>query len=142
MKITYDMKYEVAYIRLDTRGHGIPTKGPKSTPVHISDDVIVDVASDGTVRGIELLNARAQLGTNIRLSDDQTGEVRVIELTAPEPRPKRVAATRKTAAPIVLVADAPARKRVRPSAKRPADVAPNLAPAKKPSTRRTQANAR
>jgi len=60
MKLTYDPTYNVAYLTLKDA----PTQ---VTTIHISDDVKVDVAADGTLYGIELLNANAQLagGGNI-----------------------------------------------------------------------------
>ena len=54
MKLSYDPKHNVAYIRFhEKRGH--------VTTIKISDDMNVDIAPDGTVYGIELLNANAQL---------------------------------------------------------------------------------
>jgi uncharacterized protein YuzE len=54
MKITYDVRYDVAYIRLREKQTGVET-------IRLSDEVNVDLAPDGTVCGIELLNAKAQL---------------------------------------------------------------------------------
>lgn len=54
MKITYDPTHNIAYIRL----HG--KKAPVET-IHVSDEINVDMAPDGTVYGIELLNANEQL---------------------------------------------------------------------------------
>ncbi len=54
MRITYDPKYNVAYIRLHE-------KTGQVTTLKISDEIHIDVASDGTVYGIELLNANRQL---------------------------------------------------------------------------------
>ncbi len=54
MRITYDPKYNVAYIRLHQ-------KGGQVTTLKISDEIHIDVASDGTVYGIELLDANRQL---------------------------------------------------------------------------------
>ena len=55
MLLTYDTKHNIAYLRL----HEIV--GPVET-IHLSDEVNVDIAPDGTVYGIELLNANEQLG--------------------------------------------------------------------------------
>lgn len=68
MKLTYDPKYNVAYISF--------TDAPaKCSTLHISDDLKIDVAENGTVHGIELLNANAQLidGT-IRIENQVTGQ--------------------------------------------------------------------
>jgi uncharacterized protein YuzE len=54
MKLTYDPRHNIAYIRLQEK------KGEVQT-IHVSDQLNVDLASDGTVYGIELLNANAQL---------------------------------------------------------------------------------
>ena len=54
MRITYDPKYNVAYIRLHE-------KTGQVTTLKISDEIHIDVASDGTVYGIELLDANRQL---------------------------------------------------------------------------------
>jgi uncharacterized protein YuzE len=59
MKITYDPRYNIAYIRLQEKGAEFET-------IRISDELNVDVAPDGTVYGIELLNANTQL-----FSEDQ-----------------------------------------------------------------------
>ncbi len=54
MKLSYDPKYNVAYIRLHE-------KTGQVTTIKISDDMNIDMAPDGTVYGIELLNANEQL---------------------------------------------------------------------------------
>ena len=54
MKLTYDPRYNVAYIRLQEKKGQIET-------IRISDELNVDQAPDGTVYGIELLNANLQL---------------------------------------------------------------------------------
>lgn len=54
MKLTYDPRYNVAYLRLHEK------KGEVET-IHISDELNIDIAPDGTVYGIELLNANQQL---------------------------------------------------------------------------------
>jgi uncharacterized protein YuzE len=56
MKLTYDPKHNIAYFRLHEK------KGKVDT-VRVSDELNVDMAPDGTVYGIELLNANAQLET-------------------------------------------------------------------------------
>lgn len=54
MKLTYDPRYNVAYLRLQEKRDGVET-------VHVSESLNVDLAPDGTVYGIELLNANEQL---------------------------------------------------------------------------------
>lgn len=54
MKLTYDPKYNVAYIRLHEKTEQVTT-------IKISDELNIDVGPDGTVYGIELLNANQQL---------------------------------------------------------------------------------
>lgn len=54
MKLSYDPKHNIAYLRFHEK-HGTVTT------IKISDEMNVDVAPDGTVYGIELLNANEQL---------------------------------------------------------------------------------
>ena len=55
MKLTYDPQHNVAYFQLADRPADVET-------LHISDELNIDIAPDGTVYGIELLNADSQLG--------------------------------------------------------------------------------
>ena len=54
MKLTYDLRYNIAYLRLREKGADVET-------LHISESLNVDIGPDGTVYGIELLNANEQL---------------------------------------------------------------------------------
>lgn len=54
MKLTYDPKYNVAYLRFHE-------KVGQVTTLKVSDELNIDIAPDGTVYGIELLNANEQL---------------------------------------------------------------------------------
>jgi uncharacterized protein YuzE len=54
MRLTYDPRYNVAYIRFQE-------KGPEVEAIRVSDELVVDVAPDGTIYGIELLNANEQV---------------------------------------------------------------------------------
>ena len=54
MKLTYDPRYNVAYFRLKDKVEGVET-------IRVSEELNVDLALDGTVYGIELLNANEQL---------------------------------------------------------------------------------
>ena len=54
MRFAYDPKYNIAYLKFQE----------KSTEVHtlkVSDELNIDLASDGTIYGIELLNANEQI---------------------------------------------------------------------------------
>jgi uncharacterized protein YuzE len=65
MKLTYDPKYNVAYIHLKDKTDQVET-------IRVSDELNVDLAPDGTVFGIELLDANRQL------SADKLGKLIVI----------------------------------------------------------------
>lgn len=54
MKLTYDPRYNVAYIRL-------LEKKAQVEILQISDELNIDIAPDGRAYGIELLNANKQL---------------------------------------------------------------------------------
>jgi uncharacterized protein YuzE len=54
MRFTYDPRYNIAYIRFQEKQAEVET-------IRVSEELNVDLAPDGTVYGIELLNANAQL---------------------------------------------------------------------------------
>ena len=54
MRLSYDPRRNVAYIRLRA-------EVPEVETLRISDEINIDLAPDGTVAGIELLNANEQL---------------------------------------------------------------------------------
>jgi len=54
MRLTYDPRHNVAYLRLHERLAQVET-------IRVSDELNVDLAPDGTIYGIELLNANEQL---------------------------------------------------------------------------------
>ena len=54
MRVTYDPRYNIAYIRFRE-------KQAEVEAVRVSDELVVDIAPDGTIYGIELLNANEQL---------------------------------------------------------------------------------
>jgi uncharacterized protein YuzE len=61
VELTYDPKHNIAYIRLRPRPQEVQT-------IQLSDELNVDLAPDGTIYGLELLNANEQLkGDNQRL---------------------------------------------------------------------------
>ena len=68
MKLTYDPRYNIAYIRLLEKKAQVET-------LHVSDELNIDIAPDGRVYGIELLNANLQLGGlgKLVLENEATG---------------------------------------------------------------------
>ena len=54
MKLTYDTRYNIAYLMLHEKQAEVET-------IKVSDELNVDIAPDGTIYGIELLNANDQL---------------------------------------------------------------------------------
>ena len=54
MELTYDPKYNIAYIRFRPKSSDVES-------IKISDEFLVDMGSDGVIYGIELLNANEQL---------------------------------------------------------------------------------
>jgi uncharacterized protein YuzE len=54
MQLSYDPKHNIAYLRFQERV-------PEVETIRISDSLNVDLTPDGTVYGIELLNANEQL---------------------------------------------------------------------------------
>lgn len=73
MKLHYDPRYNIAYLRLH------PEASPVET-IQVSDGINVDIAPDGTVYGIELLNA------NTQLRDEDQGYLVVVNEALNEPR--------------------------------------------------------
>ena len=65
MKLSYDPRYKIAYLRLHAKTAEVET-------IRVSDEINVDLAPDGTVYGIELLNAVLQ--------NEETGERTEIKL--------------------------------------------------------------
>lgn len=70
MKLTYDPRYNIAYIQLQEKDREVMT-------LPISDVVNIDLAPDGTIFGIELLNANEQLrgmaGNKVVVENEATG---------------------------------------------------------------------
>ncbi len=78
MKLTYDREHNIAYLRLRPEGDQVET-------ISVSDELNVDLAPDGSVYGIELLNANEQL----RAADD--GRIIVVDPASGEERSLKVA---------------------------------------------------
>jgi len=77
MKLTYDPRYNIVYIRLMKKGAEVET-------LQISDELNIDIAPDGRVYGIELLNANEQLqgqdGGQLVVRNEAAGEERALPL--------------------------------------------------------------
>ena len=77
MKLTYDPRYNIAYLRLHAKTAEVET-------IQVSDEVNVDLAPDGTVYGIELLNANDQLAREdagqLVFQNEATGEQTQVKL--------------------------------------------------------------
>jgi len=54
LRLTYDPRYNIAYIRLHEKTTEVET-------IKIGEEINIDLAPDGTIYGIELLNANEQL---------------------------------------------------------------------------------
>jgi uncharacterized protein YuzE len=71
MRFSYDPRYNIAYIRFQPKSSGVES-------VRVSDQLIVDMAPDGTIYGIELLNANEQLQRGdmgkLLVENEATGE--------------------------------------------------------------------
>jgi uncharacterized protein YuzE len=77
MDISFDPRYNIAYIRLRRKAPGVKT-------VQVSEEMNIDLSPDGKVYGIELLNAREQLikGKKISFVDESTGKARELSLVS------------------------------------------------------------
>ena len=82
MKLTYDRDRNIAYLRLRPKGTEVET-------IRISDELNVDIAPDGSVYGIELLNANEQLrsadGGQMVLVDEAEGREIAVPLSTGTP---------------------------------------------------------
>jgi len=79
MKLSYDLRNNIAYIRFRKKAAEVET-------IRISDELNIDVAPDGTIYGIELLNANEQLRREnmgkLLVVDEATGERVEVPLNA------------------------------------------------------------
>jgi uncharacterized protein YuzE len=77
MKLTYDPRYNIAYLQLHEKAKQVET-------IRLSEEINVDIAPDGTVYGIELLNANEQLSGedkgNLVLVNEASGQRQEIPL--------------------------------------------------------------
>ena len=80
MKFSYDPRQNIAYIQFQSKSSEIES-------VKISDELIVDLATDGTVYGIELLNANEQLGRgkkgSVLIVNEATGQEVEVPIAVP-----------------------------------------------------------
>lgn len=78
MRFTYDPRYNIAYIRLHEKGAEVET-------IRISDELFIDIAPDGTIYGIELLNANEQIHGDemgkLLVINEATGEQKELPLS-------------------------------------------------------------
>ncbi|HEV2955425.1 MAG TPA: DUF2283 domain-containing protein [Xanthobacteraceae bacterium] len=78
MKLTYDRDRDIAYLRLRPKGTDVET-------IQVSDELNVDIAADGSVYGIELLNANEQFRAadegKLVLVDEAAGKEVVLPLS-------------------------------------------------------------
>ena len=81
MRFTYDPRYNIAYIRFHEKGSEVET-------IKISEELIIDMAPDGTIYGIELLNANEQLRREdmgkLLIINEATGEQKELSLAINE----------------------------------------------------------
>jgi len=77
MRFTYDPRYNIGYIRFSEKKDEVES-------IRLSDELVVDIAPDGTVYGIELLNANEQLQRedmgDLIVINEATGEQTELQL--------------------------------------------------------------
>lgn len=78
MQLTYDPRHNIAYLRLQEKIDQVET-------IRVSEELHIDLAPDGTVYGIELLNANQQLHAEdqgkLIVINEAAGDRREINLT-------------------------------------------------------------
>ncbi len=78
MQLTYDPRHNIAYLRLQEKVDQVET-------IRVSEELHIDLAPDGTVYGIELLNANQQLHAEdqgrLVVINEAAGNRREIDLT-------------------------------------------------------------
>ena len=77
MELDYDIRYNIGYIKFKEKQAHV-------TSLKISEDLVVDMAADGSIYGIELLNLKEQLFANntagLLLHNENTGNKKEVEL--------------------------------------------------------------
>ena len=70
MNLTYDPRYNIAYLKLQEKTAQVQT-------IKVSEELSVDLSPDGSIYGIELLNANRQiqdlLGGKLVIENEATG---------------------------------------------------------------------
>jgi len=98
MRFTYDPRYNVGYIRFKH-------KKADAESVKLSDELVIDLAPDGTVYGIELLNANEQMQRDdtgeFALLNEETGEETKFALKVKNKRRTRKSSPRAKRRPTV-----------------------------------------
>lgn len=79
MKLTYDFKHNLGYLTLREGAQQVET-------IRVSDELNIDLAPDGTVYGIEFLNANEQLaggpGRVLTIVNEALGTSSQVKLSA------------------------------------------------------------
>lgn len=76
MRLSYDPRYNIAYLCLKDKGEQVET-------IKLGEALFIDLAPDGTVYGIEFLNANEQLTQGIgrvQLYNEATGKSAELDL--------------------------------------------------------------
>lgn len=77
MKLTYDSRYNIAYLRFHEKTGTVNT-------MKISDELNIDMSPDGTIYGIELLNANEQIlsedAGNLVVVNESAGKTTELQL--------------------------------------------------------------
>ena len=80
MQLTYDPRYNIAYISFRNKAEN------QVQSLKISEEIILDISADGEIYGIELLNAneqlKAQSGLTLTYSNEATGEKSELKLAS------------------------------------------------------------
>ncbi len=78
MKINYDPRYNIAYIKIREKIAEVET-------LRISDEINIDITPDGRIYGIELLNANEQLeiskSKELVLINEMTGQKAELQIS-------------------------------------------------------------
>lgn len=76
MKLSYDPRYNIAYIALRSKTEAVET-------LRISDELHIDIGMDGKIYGIELLSANQQLkqDDNVTVVNEAIGKSQQIPLS-------------------------------------------------------------
>ena len=77
MQLRYDPRYNVAYLKFHEKTAQVQS-------IRLSEALVIDLAPDGTIYGIELLNANEQLGGTatgqLIVTNEATGKIAEVSL--------------------------------------------------------------